>query len=148
MDAGRLYREATVSGAGPIALVIRLYEQMIQDLRQAIKALDDHNIELRTARINHTILVIAYLDSQLNFAQGGKVAEQLRTFYGALRANLLQAQLTQSREILTRQITDLLAIREAWIAVERSESAASGAGLSSDKPPAPQPNAARLEWNG
>lgn len=148
MDAGRLYREATVTGASPIALVIRLYEQMIQDLLQAIKALEEKNIELRTAKINHAILVIAHLDSRLNFAEGGKVAEQLRTFYGALRANLFQAQVKQSKEILTRQITDLLALREAWITVERSTSAPAGAEPYTDKPPALRPNAARLEWNG
>ena len=147
MDAGRLYREATVTGANPIALVVRLYEQMIQDLRQAIQALDENNVELRTTRINHAILVIGYLESHLNFAQGGMVAEQLRTFYGALRARLLQAQLKQSKEILARQITDLLAVREAWIGVERS-SAPVGGDPSSGKPPAPHPDAARLEWKG
>ena len=148
MDAQRYYREATVAGASPVELVIRLYEKIIEDLRQAMKALEQNKIELRTAKINHAILVIAYLDSKLNFAQGGKVAGQLRAFYGALRANLLQAQFKQSKELLTRQITDLLAVREAWIAVGHSESVTVDSDARSAKPPARQTNAAPLEWNG
>jgi flagellar secretion chaperone FliS len=148
MNAQRYYREATVAGASPIALVVRLYEKIIEDLREAIKALEQNKIELRTAKINHAILIIGCLDSKLNFAEGGKVAEQLRTFYSALRANLLQAQLKQSKEVLARVITDLLAVREAWLVVERSESAPAGVELHSGAPPIPQPGAPRLEWNG
>ena len=78
MNAGRMYREGTVQGASPAALVARLYEQVIHDLRQALKALEQNDVELRTSKINHAILVIGYLESQLNFDAGGKVAGILR----------------------------------------------------------------------
>jgi len=145
MDAGRIYREATVTGASPLALVVRLYEQIIQDLRQAIKAFEQNDIQLRTGKINHAILVIGYLESQLNFAEGGKPAETLHNFYAVLRGALIAAQVRQSKELLAQQITDVLAIREAWIAVERAESGNIGAV---GKPPAAPANTAPLEWNG
>jgi flagellar secretion chaperone FliS len=148
MDARRHYREGTVAGASPVELVIRLYEQIVDDLRQAARALDQKNIELRTAKINHAILVIGYLESQLDLAGGGVAAENLRNFYRALRANLVQAQFRQSKKILDQQITDLLAVREAWLTVEHSASAPAGADPQSAKPPAPLPNTTRLEWNG
>jgi flagellar secretion chaperone FliS len=147
MDVRRHYREGAVAGASPVELIIRLYEQIIDDLRQAARALDQNNIELRTAKINHAILVIGYLESQLNLAGGGVAAENLRNFYRALRANLVQAQFRQSKKILDQQISDLLAVREAWILIERPASAPAGADPQS-KPPAPRPNTARLEWNG
>jgi len=121
MNAGLLYREATVQGASSVALVARLYEQAVEDLRKAVKALDGGNVEERTNRINHAILVIAYLQTQLNFEAGGQVAEKLRDFYDAVRDNLIQAQIQQSRHLLLQQITDLIEVRQAWIQVDQVE---------------------------
>jgi len=124
MDAGRLYREGTIEGASAVALVARLYEQIVKDVRQALNALEQNNVELRTKKINHAILVIGYLESQLNHEAGGQVAEDLRNFYRTLRQNLVQAQFKRSKLLLAQLITDLLAVREAWLEVERAERAA------------------------
>ncbi len=124
MDARTHYREAAVRGARPVCLVVLLYEQMIEDLRQAINALEQNNIELRTNKINHAILVIANLESSLNKTVG-QVATNLEHFYEQLRRNLVQAQFQASPAILSQQIDDLIALREAWIEVDRAEAAAS-----------------------
>ncbi len=150
MDAGLSYRAGNVAGASPVALVARLYEQMIHDLRQAMNALEQNDIELRTGKINHAVLVIGYLESQLNFDAGGKVAENLKNFYHSLRENLLQAQLQQSTALLARQITDLLAVREAWIEVERAEGSATAtaADLATATAPVSTSGAPRVDWKG
>jgi flagellar secretion chaperone FliS len=115
------YREATVRGASPVGLVVRLYEQLIEDLRQASMAIEQNDIERRSNRIKHAILIIGYLQSPLDFAQGGKVAQDLNHFYNALRQNVVWVQFHPSKRTVTQLITDLLAVREAWIQVERSE---------------------------
>lgn len=115
------YREADVRGASPLRLVVLLYEQIIQDLRQALQAMERNDIELRTKRINHAILVIGHLQSPLDFANGGKVAKDLDHFYNVLRQNLVQVQFHPSKLGIDYLITDLLAVREAWIEVERAE---------------------------
>lgn len=148
MDAGRFYREGSVSGASPISLVARLYEQMIQDIRQAMKAMDQKDIELRTSKINHAILVIGHLQSQLNLNAGGRVAETLRNFYDMLRRNLVSAQLQQSKPLLAQQITDLLAIREAWIEVERAQEIASVPGVAQASAATSATHEARKDWRG
>jgi flagellar protein FliS len=102
--------------------VVLLYEQMIQDLRQAAQAIEQNDIELRTNQINHAILVIAYLQSGLDFATGGKVAQDLNDFYDLLRQNLVQVQFHPSQAGICQQITDLVEVREAWTEVERVES--------------------------
>lgn len=117
------YRETAIRGAGPVRLVVLLYEQMIEDLRQAAKAIEHNQIEVRTNKINHAISVIGYLQSSLNKEAGGKVAIHLENFYDQLRANLAQAQFSVSHRILTQQITDLLTLREAWSEAERAETA-------------------------
>jgi flagellar biosynthetic protein FliS len=121
MDIRRSYREATIRGARPVELVMRLYEQIVEDLRQAIRAIEQGDIELRTNRLNHAILVIAYLQSQLNLANDSKVSDHLNHFYDTLRQNLVQLQFHPSIPGVHQQITDLMDVREAWTEVERAE---------------------------
>jgi len=124
MNPTSAYRETAIRGAGPVRLVVLLYEQMIEDLRQAVNAIRQNQIELRTNKINHAISVIGYLQSSLNKQAGGQVALNLEYFYGQLRGNLAKAQFCVSQRILAQQITDLLALREAWSEVERAETVA------------------------
>jgi len=124
MDPRIAYRQADARGATSLRLVVLLYEQIIQDLRQASLAIDQNNIELRTKRINHALDVICLLQATLNLERGGQVAQNLVRFYDTIRANLCEAQFQASKEILARQVTDLLTVREASEQVERLEGAA------------------------
>jgi flagellar protein FliS len=121
MNIQQSYREATVQGASPVQLVIRLYEQMIEDVRQTAIAVEQKDIRRRTKHINHAILVIGHLQSPLDFDNGGKVAKDLDNFYNVLRQSLVQVQFFPSKRALAQLITDLLAVRAAWIEVERAE---------------------------
>lgn len=124
MDARSSYREAAVRGASPVRLVICLYEQAIEDLRQAVLALEKGEIELRTRKINHAITVIGQLQGSLDMERGGEVARNLERFYNLIRTGLLDAQLKQSARILEEQISQLVLLYEAWLEVERSTSVA------------------------
>ncbi len=124
MNPRTAYREDAARGAHPVRLVVLLYEQMIEDLRQAVNAIEQNHVELRTNKINHAIFVIACLQSSLNMEAGGQVARNLERFYDQLRGNLVKAQFGVSRAILSQQITDLLTLRETWTEVERAEAAA------------------------
>jgi flagellar protein FliS len=119
MDARTSYREAAVRGASPVRLVICLYEQAIEDLRQAVIALEKGDIEARTRGINHALMVIGQLQGSLDMQRGGEVAGNLYRFYNIVRASLAEAQLKQSERILEQQIAQLVLIYEAWLEVER-----------------------------
>ena len=121
MNIRQSYREAAIRGASPIALVVRLYEQMIEDMRHVAIAVEQNNIELRSNRIKHAILVIGHLQSSLDFERGGKVARDLKDFYDALRQNVVWVQFHPSKRAVAQVITDLLAVRESWIQVEHAE---------------------------
>jgi flagellar secretion chaperone FliS len=160
MNIQQSYREATVQGANPVELVVRLYEQMIEDLRQVEKAIEQKDIKLRTKKINHVILIVGHLQSSLDFGRGGKVARDLENFYNALRESVVYVQFHPSPLGVTRLITDLLAVREAWIAVEHAEypSAPSAAAPSAEMLSAGIPErefdmaqmdeGAHRDWNG
>jgi flagellar secretion chaperone FliS len=120
MNAGLTYREAAVAGASPVRLVVLLYEQAMEDLRRALAAHAQGDIEGRTREINHALLVIAHLQSTIDKDQGGKVAANLERFYEQLRAGLLEAQCKQSIDVLERQLSHLQQVHEAWRNVEQS----------------------------
>jgi flagellar protein FliS len=145
------YRENDVRGATAVRLVVLLYEQLVQDLSQALHAIEQNDIELRTNRINHAILVIGHLQSPLDFANGGKVAQDLDHFYNVLRQNLVQVQFHPSQAGLSQQITDLLAVREAWTEVERAEKSLATAVTTTPSTvplggPSPEPEPVRAHW--
>lgn len=119
MNPGLTYREAAVVGANPVRLVILLYEQAIEDLRQALAAQTAGDIEARTRQINHAILVLGHLEATLDKEQGGRVAENLQKFYQQVRAGLVEAQLRQSPALLEKQISLLMDVRDTWLEVER-----------------------------
>jgi flagellar biosynthetic protein FliS len=144
------YRENDIRGATAIRLVVLLYDQLIQDLIQAVRAIEVNEIELRTRMLNHAILVIAHLQSPLNFAKGGKVAKDLDHFYNVLRDNLVRVQFYPSKQVIRQQITDVQVLREACIEVDRVEkpaiaiSARTVPSHESDSDVAP----ARAKWEG
>ena len=108
MDAGLSYREAAVQGASPVKLVVLLYEQMVEDLRRAARAIDENRIEVRTKAIDHAMLIVSHLQNELNLEAGGGVARNLERFYNLLRTQLLEAQIWVSKDILNEQISLLL----------------------------------------
>ena len=147
MTPRNAYRENNIRGASANRLVVLLYEQLIQDLTQAMHAIEQNDIEMRTARLNHAILVIAHLQSPLDFANGGKVAQDLDHFYNVLRQNLVQIQFQPSKLALRQQITDLLAVREAWIEVERVSQRLAAENSTVATATASEPGPARA-WKG
>jgi flagellin-specific chaperone FliS len=63
------------------------------------------------------------LQSPLDFVNGGKVAKDLDIFYNALRQQMMQVQFFPTKAGMNQLITDVLAVREAWIEVQRAETA-------------------------
>ena len=144
------YRENDARGATSLRLVVLLHDQIIQDLTQAAHAFDHNDIELRTKMLNHAILVIAYLQSPLDFVRGGKVAKDLERFYNHLRQSLVQVQFFPSAKGIREHITDVQALRAAWIEVDRAELAASKdeSSAASPIPATPGVAAGRIDWEG
>ena len=120
MNPGLSYREAAVAGASPVRLVILLYEQVIEDLRRALNAQRQKDIEARTREINHAILVLGHLQATLDKDQGGVVAANLDRFYQQVKSGLVEAQFQQSEAALERQISCLMQVYDAWCEVDRN----------------------------
>lgn len=119
MNADSAYRQDGNQGASPARLVGLLYEQLIKDVRAALVAIEKGEIVRRTNEIDHALVVLCHLQGTLDLEKGGEVARNLDRFYNVLRGKLLEAQVQGSRDILEKQIANLLILRDAWSEVER-----------------------------
>ena len=117
-DARSVYRQGLGQNANPVRLIVLLYEQLIEDLRRAVRAIDAADVESRTNHLSHAMEVLGELNASLNLEDGHQVAENLAHFYGLLRSGLFHVQVHPDRRILDKHIANLLSLREAWIEVE------------------------------
>jgi flagellar protein FliS len=121
MDAIQAYREAEVGTDNPVRLVVLLYDQLLRDLQRALDAIAQNDIPRRTRELDHAFLVVGQLQGTINLSGGGEVAQTLDHFYSVVRGNLLFAVSTGSAEVLEQQRKQILAVREAWLEVERQQ---------------------------
>jgi flagellar protein FliS len=113
------YRELSARGSTPVGLVVKLYDAILEDFRQALAAIAAGDIERRVARINHAMLIIAELESVLDYKRGGVVAQRLRGFYDVTRAMIVEANARVSREMFEKIIELYVPVRHAWQQVDQ-----------------------------
>ena len=113
-DAEMAYRKTAVEGASSIGLTIALYDTLAGDLRRAADAMRAGNIELRCRELNHALIVLGYLESWVDLANGKELAGSLTGFYKYLRAKMMEGQLKQSAEIIDEQMKLVLEVRGSW----------------------------------
>jgi flagellar protein FliS len=113
------YRQADIRGASPIELVITLYDILNADLQAATLAMDARDIEARTNKLKHALLVLQQLESPID-VEAGEVARGLLRLYASMRGKILEAQIKQDAGILRDQTKLVLQLRAAWTQVNSS----------------------------
>jgi flagellar protein FliS len=146
MNAGKLYKESVAHSMDSVSLVLTMYDILLDDLRQAIRAIHAGDIEGRTKKIRHALEAIQQLQMSIDFKNGGDTANCLDTLYSIVRAKVLQAQFQQKSTILEEQIERIKTVRDAWqeLVLRQATPAATGEGQS--MPPGGDEGAASMDW--
>jgi flagellar secretion chaperone FliS len=113
-ETQRSYQMSAIQGASSIGLMIVLFDTLTGDLRRAAAALRRNDIETRCRDLNHASMVLGQLESWLDPDRGGESAQTLVRFYAYLRAQMMQAAVSNSAEMLEIQIDMILHVRSAW----------------------------------
>ena len=113
------YRQLSVEGATPLALVAMLYDSAIAAFLRAIEAIEARDIEKKCQHLNRALAIIIQLEGTLNFELGGEIARNLQAFYMYARAQAMRANAENSAEILRSLIEHLETVRDAWREGER-----------------------------
>lgn len=107
------YRQGAVMAATPAELIVMLYDGARRFLRQAGLAMAEGEIERAHNTLRKAELIVAHLDSVLDYEQG-EVADNLHQIYSFCLAHLNSARLTQDASKL-EEVSDMLGeLREAW----------------------------------
>jgi flagellar protein FliS len=119
---------AAVENASAAGLVMILFDLLVNDLKNAIAAMEATDIEKLAAELKHGFLVLQQLQGSVDMENGGDAAKHFCAFYSAIRCKMLEAQIKKSPEILKQQIELLMDVRQAWQQVSTPAPAASPAG--------------------
>jgi flagellar protein FliS len=128
------YVTAALENARPADVVIILFDLLVGDLKNAIAAIQAKDVEKRSNDLKHGFLVLQQLQGSLDMENGGPAAVHFSRFYSSVRAQMMEAHVKASPEILQHQIELLRQVREAWQQVGQAQSAPSASPL-----PTPQP---------
>jgi flagellar protein FliS len=124
------YRRAAVQNANSVGLTIILYDLLIDDVRQAMSAIEKRDIEARSKAIKHGFLVLQQLEGSLDKENGGEAAKYLATFYATVRCRIFEAHTKANPEILNQQVLRLLDLRQTWQQLDPANPAAAAANVS------------------
>ncbi len=119
VDPRKMYQDAAVRGAAPIELVVLLYDSAIEDMRRALVAMKNGDVETRSAGVGHALMVLNQLQGTLDFERGGTAARQFEQFYNLVRAKLLEAQMRNSFDLMQQQVRFMSEVRDCWIQAKR-----------------------------
>ena len=108
------YRQSSAQGASPVGLVLSLYDTILRDFRRALDALQRGNVESRVFELNHALIVIAHLQSVLDFERGAEAAIRFNNFYEVTRGMILSVNVDPQRETLQKLIEMYGSMRQAW----------------------------------
>lgn len=88
MRGAALYQNSRVVGARRENLVVLLYERLLADLRGAVVAIEEGDIEVKAQRLDHALDILFELLGTLDHDSGGEIAGRLASLYSFFIAEI------------------------------------------------------------
>jgi flagellar protein FliS len=108
------YQTQQIMTASPAMLVFMLYDKAITSLREAVKAIEDNEIEARWRANGRAMEIIAHLQLTLDKEKGGEVADNLDRLYGYMLSRLPKVDI-RNDALAAREVIGLLEpLRDSW----------------------------------
>lgn len=108
------YVEQAIMTASPSALVVKLYEGAIMNLRKVIQAIDDGDVKERWRSNRKAFDIIEHLMLTLNEEKGGEIAGNLIQLYRHMMIRLLDVDVKNDRAAAEEVIVLLQPLHKAW----------------------------------
>ena len=133
--ASQHYLNQELMTASPARLVVMLYDRVIQCLNEAIKAIEDGDVERRWKSNRKANEIITHLAMTLNFEEGGQIALNLNDLYRFMLRSLVNVDVRSDPQPAREVIKLIEPLRESW---DQLAKGADAGGMSVPKPAAPQ----------
>lgn len=114
------YRQIQIDTAGPLELVVKLYDGAIRFLNQAKRGMNENNIALANEGLKRAQDIIEELNVSLNM-DAGEVSAHLRSLYEFMNRTLVDANIKKDPKSLDDVISLLTTLRGAWAELNLSQ---------------------------
>ena len=111
------YRQTQVQSRTPLELVVMLYDGALKFLHLTREAAERRDLPARRDASSRALAIVSELQSTLNMAEGGEIAERLDALYGYVNMRILDAARENSVTPLDDAIRVLETLRESWVSI-------------------------------
>ena len=111
------YRQTQVQSRTPLELVVMLYDGAVKFLHLTREATERRDLAARRDASSRALAIVSELQSTLNMAEGGEIAERLDALYGYVNMRILDAARENSVAPLDDAIRVLETLRESWVSI-------------------------------
>jgi flagellar protein FliS len=128
------YIQTQVTSRSPLELVVMLYEGLIRFTGEARTAIERRDLVAKRAAMSRALAVVSELQSTLNMAEGGDVAQSLDGLYTYMNGLLLDASMQNTVTPLDETLKLAATLRDAWTEIASRELAEAVGGGGSARP--------------
>ena len=114
MPGYQSYRQQQIEGAGPMGLVLLMYEALVQSLVRARKAIESEDYELRYEQSIRAMRALLELLDAIDYEKGGDLAGYLASMYIYMHDRLLEAQTGDLMNAIDEVLDLTQTLREGW----------------------------------
>lgn len=121
------YRKTQVETAGPLELIIMMYDGAIRFCNMAKTAIEERDLSQANKMLQRAEDIIDELNINLNM-EAGEIAVNLRNLYQFISSKLVEANIKKDLH-LVKQMVDLLAdLRGSWAQLQQSQKQVASVG--------------------
>ena len=113
------YRHGQVASAGPVRIIILLYEGALQSCRQAAERFDDPR--QRGESLGRAHRIVTELMASLDHDEGAEIATNLDALYGFVLESITRANVDADKGVLGPAIQVLETLLSGWHEIETAK---------------------------
>ena len=114
IPASQQYLTQQIMTASPAALMQMLYEKAISSLKEAIKAIEDNQIEARWKANSRVMEIVSHMQGTLDMEKGGEIAKNLDRLFGYILSRLPRIDFKNDAQVAREVIGLLEPLRASW----------------------------------
>lgn len=111
------YHQTHVQSRTPLELVVMLYDGALKFLRLTREAIERRDLPARRDASSRALAIVSELQSTLNMAEGGEIAQCLDELYGFVNLRILDATRDNTAAPLDEAVRVLETLRESWLSI-------------------------------
>ena len=111
----KAYSKTDVNTSDQLTLIIMLYDGAIKNANFAVVYIKEHDVEKAHNAMVKAKNIISELMASLNMEMGGDVAKNLKSLYGFMFSQLIEANMNKDTKPVITVLTLLKELRVAWV---------------------------------